>query len=435
MKHRPRKGLRNFGITWGALLAALFFSAAPGALGSPQETAAGTLPNPNNRSPLPSFLKPVENLFTAKPCHLLVQSVVPGGGIGGGGRCTKDFSRDPWKREFRATGAITIRQFWTAGLQLRIAHDAFTPWHSAQGDFVMHFYLRTRDLPRMAFYGIGPDSKLSDQVFFSERDTLAGVTLTDPLVSWFDVGGRLESLWPMVGGADPRSQSIGTRFTDTTAPGLSSQPNLLHYELYLRPHLGAQPPFNLDYRISYGYYQDHHTGQFSFRRLEFDLRNTLFPERWITHTKSRDGYLELHGLISASDASSGHAVPFFLQRTLGGTNPDVPFYYPALKDQAGMDMAATLRGFKDFRFRAPNDILFQAEYDRRIWKYLGGLAFYDAGKSVLRKSDLTLANLRQSYGFGLAVFLEDKVVFRAYVGLGGGEGTHPYFGLASFTGE
>jgi hypothetical protein len=40
--------------------------------------------------------------------------------------------------------------------------------------------------------------------------------------------------------------------------------------------------------------------------------------------------------------------------------------------------------------------------------------------------------MHQGFGGGLAFFMAGKVVFRAYVGLGGGEGAHPYFGIASF---
>jgi len=38
----------------------------------------------------------------------------------------------------------------------------------------------------------------------------------------------------------------------------------------------------------------------------------------------------------------------------------------------------------------------------------------------------------QGFGGGLAFFLTGKVVFRAYVGFAGGEGAHPYFGVANF---
>lgn len=113
---------------------------------------------------------------------------------------------------------------------------------------------------------------------------------------------------------------------------------------------------------------------------------------------------------------SGNAVPFYLQETIGGSD---------------IDNQPTLRAFKDYRFRAPNLILTQTEYDRRIIGPVGILIFYDAGKVASEADDLSFGNLRQGAGGGLSVFAGGKVVFRVYVGAGSGEGLHPFFGIAN----
>ncbi|HEY2462272.1 MAG TPA: hypothetical protein VGI16_15795 [Candidatus Acidoferrum sp.] len=273
----------------------------------------------------------------------------------------------------------------------------------------------------MPFYGIGPNPNVNNEAFFSERDTLVGVDATNPVATWLDVGGRIETVWNQAGGASPSVQSIATVFPGT--PGLSSQPNLFHYEISLHPHYPAQPPFNTDYLISYGAYQDHDTGEFSFRQLRFNLYNNIYPFHVTapdcTRIRNKDIFFTLHALIVASDASAGHSVPFYLQPTLGGTD-------------ANND--PTLRGFNDFQFRGPNAILMQAEYNHRLWKYLGAYAFYDAGKVTLLKSDLNFVDLRQSYGFGVSFWMNDLVLFKIYVGLGSGQGAHPFFGIPNFTG-
>jgi hypothetical protein len=107
----------------------------------------------------------------------------------------------------------------------------------------------------------------------------------------------------------------------------------------------------------------------------------------------------------------------------------------------------TLRAFRDYRFRGPNLMMVQVEYDRRLCQeckpcgqgtlrtvctHLGLLVAYDAGKVALRKSDLDFSEMRQSFGGGFAIYLADRVVFRVAVALGGGEGAHPYFGIADF---
>ena len=389
---------------------------APQPPGGPQGPAAP--PSTAQPSGAKAVLANIEKLFTHKPESLLIQSIVPGGGTGGGAHYVRDFSRDPWERQFRATGVATIRAFWMAELQLRFAHDAFSPWHSAEDKFNMHLFVRTRDLPSMAFYGIGTSPNPAPQAFFHQRDTLAGIDATDPLVSWLAVGGRLEELWPQAEGAGPAAQSISVLYPGT--PGLAAQPSFTHYEVFLRPRYPARPPFNIDYKISYGYFQDHDTGQFSFRRLTVDAYNNIYPFHLADHSTNGDIFFTLRGLIVASDASAGHAVPFYLQPTLGGTDTNND---------------ATLRGFSDYQFRGPNAILMQGEYNHRLWKYLGGFVFYEAGKVTTLKSDLNFSSLRQSYGLGVSFWMNDLILFKMYVGLGSGKGPHPYFGIPNFTGE
>ena len=142
----------------------------------------------------------------------------------------------------------------------------------------------------------------------------------------------------------------------------------------------------------------------------------MFPEREEKHRRL-DSILTTRFKISLSDKSASHAIPFYLQETIGGSD---------------IDNEATLRAFKDYRFRAPNAFLVQEEFDRRIVGPVGLLVFYDAGKVGLTHSDINFSNMHQGFGGGLAFFMAGKVVFRAYVGLGGGEGAHPYFGVANF---
>ncbi len=40
--------------------------------------------------------------------------------------------------------------------------------------------------------------------------------------------------------------------------------------------------------------------------------------------------------------------------------------------------------------------------------------------------------MHQSFGGGFSICLTDRVVFRVAVARGGGEGVHPYFGIADF---
>jgi hypothetical protein len=124
-------------------------------------------------------------------------------------------------------------------------------------------------------------------------------------------------------------------------------------------------------------------------------------------------------------------VPFYLQETIGGSD---------------INGVPTLRGFQDYRFRAPDLFVIQTQYERRLLPdspigsnastlrkvagALGILAFYDVGEVALKPSDLSFGNVRHSFGFGLTFWSGEKVWFRAYVGLGSGEGAHSFFGVS-----
>ncbi len=372
--------------------------------------------------------------FRSRPFHFLAQSIVPGSGVGGGGQFAKDLNSDPnkrssaersgWQNRFTATGAMTIRQFWLAGVSFVGQHDGYGAGANSEEKLMVNFYAHNRDMPIMTFYGLGPNTNVLNSVKFSQRDTVAGFELYTPLNTWLNAGGKLEGLWPNIGGVTGASVvSIQAQYTEQTAPGITTQPPMTREEVYLRPKAHPFPRLELDYFIAYDFFQDTSTGHFSFRRFETKLENTFYP---ITNKRGdpvRDRSFIVRWRYSTASAAAGRAVPFYLQETLGGTD---------------IDNQPTLRAFKDYRFRGPDLMMVQTEYDMRIrsWTYkfvgIGLMATYDAGKVALRRSDLDFSHLHQGFGGGLVFYLGDKLVFRAAVALGGGEGAHPYFGLANF---
>jgi hypothetical protein len=248
-------------------------------------------------------------------------------------------------------------------------------------------------------------------VNFQERDVAAGADVFNPFSAWFGAGGRIESLWADVGGATgPGLRSITTQYNESTAPGLASQPNLIHYQVFAEPRR-TRHKFQFDYKVGYNFYQDHDTGHYSFRRFKVDGTHTFHP------TGRAEDVLTIHNRLTISDTDSGNAIPFFQQETLGGSD---------------INGQPTLRGFPDYRFRGPDLVLIQVEYDQRVWGPIGLLGFYDTGQVAVKASDLSFAKMRQSFGFGLSVWAGNKAVFKVYVGLGSGEGTHTYVGIPAF---
>jgi hypothetical protein len=359
-----------------------------------------------------TFKSCAADFFTLNPVHPTVKSIVPGGGTGVGASLSLEFPSGDWRRKFTTNGAISFRKYWVAESALSFSHAAFGKSNSASESFGAQFYVRARELPLMPFYGLGPNSTQAGLADFSERRTSIGARVLNPLTSWIGVGGVVEGIFPDVGGiSDPKVVSINRLYNETNAPGLTTQPTFVHSEIFLHPH--HADPFELDYHIGYNFYHDTSFGYYSFRRFRAEARHFIYPER-SGGQPHRDSMITIHGLLSVSDTSPNNAVPFYMQETLGGSN---------------IDGEPTLRGFRDYRFRAPDLLLFQVQYDRRLWGPLGALVFYDTGKVAMRAGDIDFAGMRHSYGAGLSLWVGSKVVFRASVGLGSGEGRHLYFGI------
>jgi hypothetical protein len=374
-----------------------------------------------------------ESAFRSRPFHFYAQSIVPGSGVGGGGQYAPDFNFGKFQTQLKATSVVTIRQFWMAELKLSMQRTIKQDWNTAQEALGLNFYVRNRSLPVMTFYGLGPNTNVNNSVKFSLRDTVAGGEFSTPFRGWLSLGGKLEGLWPEVGGVSGTNVvSIQQQYTEQTAPGLTTQPSMVHEQIYLRPHKRFLQRFEIDYSIGYNFYQDTNTGHFSFRRFEAILDHRFYPEKKKHGAVIAENYFNVRWRYAVSDASAGNAVPFYLQETLGGSD---------------IDNQPTLRAFRDYRFRGPDLMMIQAEYDRRLCRdcspckegivrticsHLGVLASYDAGKVALRKSDLDFSGMRQSFGGGIAIYAGKDVVFRVAVALGGGEGAHPYFAVANF---
>ena len=364
-----------------------------------------------------TFLSCATSTFRSRPFHFLAQSVAPGSGVGGGGYYGRDLSNDIWQNRLEMTGVMTIRQFWFTEAKFTARRPHFGSYHSDE-NFAFQVFAHNKQMQDLPFYGLGPNTSVHNAVHFSERDTRFGALVASPLTPWLSAAGTFETLFPNVGNVSSNNViSIAQVYTEQTAPGLTSQPTFLHFEAFLRPHFTlASNRIQFDYRFRYGYYHDTDTGHYSFRRLVADFGHSFYPESENGHRRL-DSVLSVRFRLAMSDASASNAVPFYLQETIGGSD---------------IDNQPTLRSFRDFRFRGPNSFLVQTEYDRRIIGPVGVLVFYDAGKVTFVRSDLNFTNLHQGFGGGLSFFLAGKVVFRAYVGFGGGEGAHPYFGVANF---
>jgi hypothetical protein len=264
-------------------------------------------------------------------------------------------------------------------------------------------HVQTYDFQEELFFGLGADSARTDLVHYGMRNTIVGGSAALQPTSWLTFTGRADFLNPRIESATDDDGTIYTRFDDSTAPGLTGQPDFMRYEatadVNLREPRG-NPRQGGRYLFTYQRFDDLDDNLFSFRRAEVDL------QQYISLLRNRR-VLALRALASVSDADDGAQIPFYYQRALGG--PD------------------DLRGFHRLRFRDTHALLLQAEYRWEIFTAVDGALFYDAGKVASRVEDLDLRDLESDYGIGFRFGTANGVFLRIEAAFGSSDGKHFIF--------
>jgi hypothetical protein len=294
-------------------------------------------------------------------------------------------------------------------------------------------FARRMDLKRQDFYGLGPSTALNSLAEYRHQEDDVGVTTYFPLNSWFAAGGGLQVRVPAIKGiSDPSTRSVQNFFPASQLPGFTAQPTFLNPQAFLRFHTPFntdQTWHNTDVRLTYDHFHDVNSGTSTFDRLQafaiesFEIRRNIprhsLPRRkwWqnvlcqgIVGDQCRLGNIVLDGLVTTSFTGNRNSVPFYYQETLGGS------------DINGLD---TIRGLVDYRLRAPNRLLLQADFYHDIWGPFGILGFVDTGRVALTPSDLSFSDLRHDFGAGAYIRAGGNIVLRAYIAFGAGEGSHP----------
>jgi hypothetical protein len=368
------------------------------------------------------------------PVHPTFNNIAPGSGPGFGLVAQKLIPADQVQHLFTATGVVSTKGFYFAQGMYTVHFPAIGQWDPLTSTLkdvaTVSVYARRMDLREQDFYGIGASTALAGLAEYSQRQTSAGLSATYPLTKWMVAGGTVQFLQPRIGRpADDAAVPIDARYTEQTAPGFFHQPNYANYEFHLQLRSPEQPPFRQGLTAGYAWYHDLDSGRYTFRRLSLSaFRSFEFlrsysagpasPKRTFAQNllcspqratgRCSLGTLTFSGRASFSDHAASAVVPFYLQQTLGGS------------DINGND---ALRGFRDYRFRAPNLLLLQAEARHEIWGPLGVMGFYEAGKVEQFRSAIDFSGLRHDIGLGVYFQVADKVVLRAFIAFGTGEGS------------
>jgi hypothetical protein len=346
--------------------------------------------------------------FTGDGLHPALGGIVPGSGFAGG--LTYNLERASATLPLRYAGSVEARGsyngFWTAGSKLDI-------WGSgnSRNDRHIHALLDVEhyELPQLPYFGLGNNSLLANKNLFSLAQTIGGGNIEVPLPAGFFITADVTGLWNSQLGM--RGVFSPTIVTPANTPGLGVDTTYLaagggfDWIYPVAPRLKG-----ISTSVTTGYHVFHAaSGPYSFRRLD-----ALWQSRYTMATKK----IEL-GTISATVrfveayAPAGNAIPFYLQPTIGGTD---------------INNVDVLRSYADYRFRAPNLLTLQTEYERTIWGPFALLGFHDVGRVAEQRSDIGIVHMRHSFGAGFIVQVGSLPIMKFYYAWAG-EGTHTTYTL------
>ena len=267
----------------------------------------------------------------------------------------------------------------------------------AGGKFFVDFSAQHRNLPRLEYFGPGPDSELGDRSNFRLEDTSADFTvgyrpfeykLSRPL-SLGVTGGYLEvNTGP---GNNSDLAQTADLFTPQTTPGIDDQTEYFRggffaqYDYRDNP-LGPRSGGNYVARFMY-YNGDLRLHDFKTLHLEAQQYFPFLNKRRV---------IALRTMAILSYANANQTIPFYIQPVLGGSE--------------------SLRGFRAYRFYDNNLILANAEYRWEAFSGLDMALFFDAGKVVPTRSEVNYHDLEAAAGIGFRFNVQNSVFLRIDVG-------------------
>jgi hypothetical protein len=417
-----------------------------------------------------------EVLFTGQPLHIAVGSLSPQNGFGSGLAVAFPIKpTETWRPSWNADAVATPNGSWRAGVYFKFVH---TPQFKTTVRYgrpkiksnltelpehtVVNVYAQAISLEKVTFFGLGPLSTLTGRSYFGMREVIPGVNVVKPLnVKWNisllgEMNGRFVDIRPSTGNSSP---SIETLYTETTAPGLLTQPGFLQ----LGEGIRMRPIFwsdlvHLNYAASYQQFIAASNSRYSFQRFTLDLSHEFALYKSTTRFYlprdangpdecSIDRVREFPACSLAksrqvsnceaenpNDKSKCKAISRDLQGSIGfrflftnsftqGQNT-VPFYFQPTIGGGDINGNPTLSSYQDYRFRAPNILVLRENFEHSIWGPLGFALGADEGKVALQTSDFGSSPWIHSFSAGLTLRAGGFPQVFLLFSWGGNEGTH-----------
>jgi hypothetical protein len=406
-------------------------------------------------------------LFTDHPLHIAAGSMPPQNGFGLGAAFVWSKNTTNWRMswDFDAVGATSGA--WRAGGYMKMIHTPKEkirvvipkpgekpkkPTLAIHPYTVFNLYAQSISLNKLNFFGLGNDTTLAGASVFGMTQTIVGGNVIKPVFEWpairklnlallGEVNGRFVDIRGENGQSVP---SIEALYTNATAPGLSNQPGFAQLGEGLRIKPVIADYLELNYTGNFQQFFAPSSSHNSFLRWTVDLNHTFYlygytesaskrpqnsdgsgpdscapaGEKCLPVPQSRnlDGSIGVRLLLSESINSATSAVPFYFQQTLGGQD---------------INSALALGSYQDYRFRAPNLLLLQENFEHSIWGPFGLKLMADQGRVALTRGDLGFSHLKHSFAGGLTLRAGGFPMVSMMFAWGGPEGHHNIFNMNS----
>jgi hypothetical protein len=424
-----------------------------------------------------------QTLVTGQPMHIAVGSLSPQNGFGAGIAFVEHTDqKSEWRDNWDVDALATDNGSWRAGGYLKAYRlggglpKLTYPSSSAaaakkKGPFftvspLFYLYSQSISLNRVDYFGLGPNTVPIAHTTYGFSENITGLNAALPIggrMGWAKASilAELNGRFPSVrAGTDFSLPSIGTFFSEATAPGLTHQPAYLEPSEGLRLYPALfKDHIRLDYLLQFQQFVAPGSG-YTFRRSNGDfsheiplyallpksasklylpnrgeeysnngpddctgVNSNISPQRAatikkdparpcpaITTTAKLEGSITLRAFLSESFADKGNVVPFYFSPTIGGS------------DINGTTMLAS---YPDYRFRGPDLLLFRGAVEHSLGKIpIGAVFSVDEGKIGLQRDDVSLDHLRHTFTVGMTVRAGGLPVVYLLFAWGGHEGTH-----------
>jgi hypothetical protein len=419
-----------------------------------------------------------QELFTGQPIHIAVGSIAPQNGFGAGIAYVGHKTTENWRITWDSDAVASDNGSWRAGVYLKLVNTyekAPTVEFGTKGRNlkpnmtslperpVINIYAQTITLNKLTYFGLGPSTLEAGRSFYGMRQTIVGTSAVKPFSAklsaavFGEVNGRFVDIRPSLGQPSP---TIGTLYTEATAPGLTNQAATMQLGegVRMRPVL-LDDRLHLDYNLTYEQYIAPGNSTFSFQRLTTDLshqmaiykkttriivpRDTNGPDECSLDRDSEnaecsvDKFARNHECLTAQgtkspdckelsrDLQGSFGVRVFSALSMTPGSDIVPFYFQPTLGGSDINGNQSLSSYQDFRFRAPNVLLIRESFEHSIGSLPLGFTFMvDEGKVAFTRGGLGSSPWIHSFSAGLTLRAGGFPQVYLLFSWGGKEGTH-----------